>query len=624
MTGRESATSTPGEAPERADFLLKFGFGGVQPFIAQSRKTRDLAASSRLLSDLAQAAIAAGRARGAAPVWPAEQGTACPHQAVLRLEGKTPDDVRELGEAMREAVASEWTRRALPVLTGKTAPDYPAQTRMQLADTFETYWVAVREDSGYDDAYKQVSSAFEQRRFTRTFKQLAQEDGPHLRTCVQCGARAAVFLDYPHHPAFEPKDRMCSVCAAKRLWSWESLRDGFPSTPALARDRFFRDPNWKAARELAQRMGLEDDDWSDLSSAWCGLREWKRREKKGDPPVPAGPRAGSIRTLVKRLDGAGLTPAEETLLDVAIQACGRKKPYFALLAFDGDRMGEWFSGDRGYGGEVSLRTFQRSLSAALTSFASRVSREARSYRTRVAYAGGDDGLALLPLDCLLPFVAAILTAWDGEVKTKFKGTDDRRPTLSIHASVVHEHHPLSVAVAALHGRLDATKELLDGDAFSVWVEPRSGSVASLLAKNENDKFDEIVRIIEDLSTWRLDDMPPTKPAALSPTPSEVATRKKRALPARLPHQLLAVSAGFFDENGYCPAPAAFALEARRVLGRSGGAPDAPLVPWLVRRATNQYETRKGVLRPLRCDEATQAALSVLAFLARQLDWEDGS
>jgi hypothetical protein len=38
------------------DWLMKLGLGGVQRFIAQSRKTNDLRVGSRLISDLARAA----------------------------------------------------------------------------------------------------------------------------------------------------------------------------------------------------------------------------------------------------------------------------------------------------------------------------------------------------------------------------------------------------------------------------------------------------------------------------------------------------------------------------------------------------------------------------------------
>ena len=72
----------------RGHWLLKIGVGGVQGFIAQARKTRDLAAGSRLVGRAMQAGIA--HLDGLTPgerISPIDPANACPHQALYRLRG---------------------------------------------------------------------------------------------------------------------------------------------------------------------------------------------------------------------------------------------------------------------------------------------------------------------------------------------------------------------------------------------------------------------------------------------------------------------------------------------------------------------------------------------------------
>jgi CRISPR-associated protein Cmr2 len=617
MTNGAGAGLAKGDDSPRAGYLLKFGFGGVQGFIAQSRKTRDLAVSSRLISELTRSALDVATARGATIILPANAAVACPHQALIRLRSKNAAEVRDCGEAMRQKVAGVWKGWAEKALTEKCIkPEIGAQADAQIADTFETYWVALPEDDRYENIFARLTELFEARRFTRTFRQLPQDDGPHLKTCVQCGARAVVFSGLPPGRGFEAKDHLCAACGAKRLWSYTTFDQGFPSTPALARDRFFRDPGWEKIRRL---LNLEDDDWSDLAAAW---RHWRDKEDGLNPTLPEGPRAESILRLVQHLDGlAGQLANHLEDVEAAIARYEKQQPYYALLCFDGDRMGQWFTGGCGLGDATDLERFQKALSGYLAGFAARIRREANVYRARLVYAGGDDGLALLPLDCVFPFATAVLAAWQDEVKTKVAGCENQSPTLSLHASVVHEHHPLSVAVERLHTRLDQTKSLLSGDAFSVWGEPRAGSVAMLLASN--DELPTLIGILEGLSTWRMADMPPDKPCAVAPNSAEIKVRQRAALPGRLPYQLLEASVGFFDANGYCPQAQAFGLEVRRVIARGGheGNPaQDTLAGWLAKRASQPYQPRPGSPLVLSCQQAVEGALAALPFLARQLSW----
>lgn len=603
---REQAASNG----ELGDFLLKFGFGGVQNFIAQSRKTRDLAISSQLLSELARAAIEAAKNHGAELVWPADPSQACPHQAVLRLPKKSAAEVRACGEAMREAVKRHWRDIAGDALAKfHRSTTASGQANGQLEQTFETYWAAVPLNGNYEKAYQALTLAFEQRRFTRTFPQLPQDGGPFLRTCGQCGARAQV-VQGPVSPWLDAKDRLCAPCAAKRVVSYDRWRT-FPSTTELAHDRFFRDPRWDPIRAT---LRLPEEKWSHLAAAWA---MYQARKPGESARVPAEGSGEDVREILAALEELQLQAGDEQEIEKALRAYESAGAYYALVCFDGDRMGTWFSGSQGIPEKSSLEDFQKQLSSALAGFAAQIRELAPPFGAHLVYAGGDDGLALLPLDALFPFMSAVLGAWEQAVRSHFCDKNHPGPTISWHASVVHEHQPLSLAVAALHRRLDATKELLDGDAFSVWAEPRAGSAAQLFARNR--ELEEVVQLVEAACNWRRGDASTGRPA-----PHVLTKRKTEALGRRLLHQLLVASEGFFDANGYCPLAPAFELEMRRIIARSGNSKDFAdhLASFLAKRASTPYQPRSGCLERLRCDQAVQGALAVLAFLARELAWEE--
>ncbi|HOS03972.1 MAG TPA: type III-B CRISPR-associated protein Cas10/Cmr2, partial [Candidatus Hydrogenedentes bacterium] len=79
-------------------YYLKFGLGGVQEFISQARKVRDLVAGSELIADLVKAAgeFALSRATLLLPTEP-KSGESWPHQFVVEIRDVDDEYVRGFG-----------------------------------------------------------------------------------------------------------------------------------------------------------------------------------------------------------------------------------------------------------------------------------------------------------------------------------------------------------------------------------------------------------------------------------------------------------------------------------------------------------------------------------------------
>jgi CRISPR-associated protein Cmr2 len=92
----------------------------------------------------------------------------------------------------------------------------------------------------------------------------------------------------------------------------------------------------------------------------------------------------------------------------------RLEGYFAVLAFDGDRIGQWVSG-RVAPPRTDRESWHRTFSRRLTVFALHCVRQiVNACEGRLIYAGGDDVLALLPADTVLECARFLRDAYRGD------------------------------------------------------------------------------------------------------------------------------------------------------------------------------------------------------------------
>lgn len=225
-------------------------------------------------------------------------------------------------------------------------------------------------------------------------------------------------------------------------------------------------------------------------------------------------------------------------LGVLLAAARRKEipspsPYYAILYFDGDDMGKWLIGEHApaidrilhpqaikalltlgaqqptqaedalhlYHALKNLRrpmgpALHRAISRALRNFALEVAKMVVEdhFRGRLVYAGGDELLALLPLDDALPAAWALRRLWAGEalsapymvsltgfIEKIIPNGAHRLLTLmggaTASAGVVYAHYqfPMSLAIETAYTTVDGeAKETLGRDACGITIFKRSG------------------------------------------------------------------------------------------------------------------------------------------------------
>ena len=237
------------------------------------------------------------------------------------------------------------------------------------------------------------------------------------------------------------------------------------------------------------------------------------------------------------LQGLEAARAAATNLRKAAEEILQIKPskYYALIAMDGDHMGQWVSGQKGpellkllhpkvaaaLVDDPNMKdllcrqrplgpTLHRALTAAQKNFALQVVRQIveEEHVGKLIYAGGDDVLAFVPISELLPVLRKLRWLCSGErvddlshnsklegvgegFATRVNSPNDRRRfmllgskfSLSAGVAIVHHTHPFSHAVEeAYRAMKEHAKKELGRNAFAIHLMKRSGEPLEVGAK----------------------------------------------------------------------------------------------------------------------------------------------
>jgi len=506
--------------------LLVFSIAPVQPFIAQARRAQDLAVGSQLLSRLMQAALEVVEQEGGKllyPVLPGDESveTGLPNKLVARL---TDGHGEEIAQACEQAVRKKWREimgEAQDNLIHLVPPDtgWRAIWQRQVESLPEIYWsltpwptsdevrrfLGQNASLGYSSVYTIASHAFEARKALRDAFPSEEPD----EKCSVCGQRSALHRSeetareywkevtkFVTAAKLRPggRERLCAICAAKRFSKLG--RVAFPSVSHMAAASF------KARLlDLMQKNTLPKKLMAALAehqAMVCKLGLYTISERTIPFLFAEAQRVGggwqSLAQGLLRCDGDVLFPETFTpkrledsygiavmpekveevararwktvnLLKAAAEA-GIEPPgrYYAILMLDGDRMGQNLAA-------VQCTEEHRAISTALARFAREDVRSIVEEKRpgRVIYAGGDDVLALLPVEDALKAAAELSQAYQRAMAGKLK-----TPTVSASVLIVHHLHPLDVALQAVRQAEHTAKEAYGRDAVVVHLLKRSG------------------------------------------------------------------------------------------------------------------------------------------------------
>ena len=496
-------------------FLVKLSLGPVQSLIADARRTRDLWCGSWLLSEAARAA-----ARKLHERHPGCLIFPCPDDPDEELKPQhAPRETANIANILRAEVAladraavlalcneaghaaalrvEQLGERALRELGGPVREDVWAA---QIDDILESFaaWVETTDGNhGYEDAGRRLDAALKARKATRDFQPCRPLTGKPLPKSSLDGARETVL---PRWQAEEPAHRKLRLSRGEELDALGVVKrlagdaEQFTALPRIAADSWIEQltPGQQQRLRTAyeplvepgyathvrgnsgtyaalpfdghllypSRLDSELTHAHDPAASGTGANRHRGaddpRRHGAEAREPAAGRAGS--TAVDALEALRRCIAEiaRNRTDSG-QPVGTPVPYAAILKADGDHMGAVLS--RAGSAEES-----RDISRAMHGFASSVPGIVRAHRGHAVYAGGDDVLALLPLEQATRCARGLADAFSEslrEVATSMRLADDERPTLSVGIGIGYVIEPLG-ALRALAER--AERHAKEGDA----------------------------------------------------------------------------------------------------------------------------------------------------------------
>lgn len=481
-------------------YLLLINIGPVQGFIATARRTRDLYAGSKLLSDTAY--HVAKKLKDKCPeglklIFPSpskqysledlkKSGVANLIYAYIDQD-ECLDNPQNLAEAAKDAaekfLLSELAnaeKRAGKVLTQQAKEI----AKKQVSDLLEYYWVATPVNPGesYKSVRERVYKYMAARKNVRNFEAVTW--GADVYKSSLDGALESVTTyvwkekEINRPLSQEEKQRHQADLINLGLRTGEEL-SGVDLIKRLSNQPFPSTTHIASLPYLVGKTNVED--------LWSELTEIKRQYKLKTSSNFYVPQAISLyfkddpRLLFpSRYREFGIT-SQKDLGEIrrklqTILPDDESYAYYAILHADGDRMGKAIDAlaERGEK-EFSLGVeAHRELSIELAKFAGEVKHiiESEECQGSLVYSGGDDVLALLPLHTALNCAQKLSKAFSHAMR-KFKIKEKQSPTLSVGLAIVHHLFDLGEAVELARTAEKEAKKLRN--ALAIIYSPRSGA-----------------------------------------------------------------------------------------------------------------------------------------------------
>lgn len=520
-------------------YIVILQFGPVQDFIHTARRTDDYWAGSFLLSFATAHAIKMLKDKGGEIIFPdpegnelaaaVEKGTfdteeslfpSLPNRMGVRMLSEDVDNLKlELDDLKSNVLLKLQAMfdKAEHALTGSRT-----FSGVHVEDMFEFYYAFAEDDQESPcSAFQTAEERLAARKNIRDFKPFEQKGFK----CTQCGFREPLGKNPLHlvdlknywkeirgrkhnlyRYVFKDNERLCSICAGKRLLRRECFNGGaIPSTSTIAVSA------WVA--QIGEKIEKKECDTNNLMFLLCKFFDALKQAdlSMNMAPVPANSGKTGLMYKIegdcfiddaydrfekeakdegKEARAPAIQKARKKLKDFleSLPSDIRTPPkYFTILAFDGDNMGDY---------KKTLKTCRdhQEFSGQLAGFAKTVYGMVREkYHGYVIYSGGDEGVILVPLSETLAVME--------ELRNAFRQLKDS-PTLSAGAAIVHHQAPLGVGLKAANEALEThAKNVRGKNAFSICIRKRSGSRTICRAPWEVETDDGPQGMMDFLKEW---------------------------------------------------------------------------------------------------------------------------
>ena len=486
-------------------YIFLFTLGPVQSFIAQARKTQDLHAGSLILSDLTrEAAKAAKKEQGITLVFPqnTEGVVSFPNRFIGTIEGDFKNvDLQKKGRDIEDKIIKAFQKLADKALVDTRlgfqiaweakeplSPQLQEDFKQQINNHLDINWLFHPVTTYDNNAYKEVEAIMAALKNTRFIRNNHPETG---RKCSLDGERNALFFGQDSNPIYIHFNR--GKIIDKNVW----LRKNEGLSAISLVKRAYEKQEFPSTAEVALKYQIEQLDKDKPDLVKCYKQLFSR-----DYPI-----ACTNLLLKGHLDSINLENAKddwctdfderflfeenltdkdiinETQLKIAKEVQDQFKKYltqkyYAIIAFDGDKMGKLLSGETRVDKIGDLADFQSTISGLLMSFSKWIYDTLNKKTVDVIYTGGDDFLGFVNLNHLFCVVKTLRIEFDKQVNLELKKKYELESDLSFSMGITIAHYktPLSMVLQKTRDLEKLAKQTDKGnrDAFAISVLKHSG------------------------------------------------------------------------------------------------------------------------------------------------------
>ncbi|MEI7843943.1 MAG: type III-B CRISPR-associated protein Cas10/Cmr2 [Gallionellaceae bacterium] len=486
-----------------SQYLIEIAFGPVQGFIASARRSRDLWAGSKMLSDVARAAGQALLAANAEMIYPlkerienihshADENSNLSNVLLAQVAADSEAQVRQIIEDVKAAARTQ-IKQAADVAWNEWKNSGVALREdfwnRQVEDAIDAYaaWVKIPaqgEDgkTPYRTAYERLKKTFAARKNTRDFAPMFEADkffdGAGIPKSSFDGLRESVLppkpSKFPAKFGLSAGEQLDALGAIKRVIG---KQETFTALTRMAADGWLRTltsaqlESLRAAceplvsLELASRTNGNGGVYANFPFD-AGLL-FPERLERAKQDVSDNPEAlVQLETLKK-------------ILRPIWKEKGQPCPYAVLVVADGDRMGKFVD-------TANEANEHRAISTAIANFADRVPQVARDFYGHSIFNGGEDLTVMFPLSGVVAGTRALSSAFEEamrKVVAEFCKSDDAKPTLRVGAAICHVLEPLGVIrdwanAAEKYAKGEAGRDS-QGNALGLKLHERAGHEISV-------------------------------------------------------------------------------------------------------------------------------------------------
>lgn len=498
--------------------LFLFTIGPVQSFIAQARKTQDLYAGSQILSKLVKAGIKEIPNWEEKIIFPIldkkDENQSLPNRFIAIVE--TPEkELKQLGIDIEKKVRTAFKTIAEKALTKETnnrKDGFDELFSDQINRHLDIHWAFhPLDDNNYSTSYKEIEALLGSIKNVRPFEQFGNGDGEAGRKCSLDGENNALFFGRKkpslaikqqrqnaiklHGFLTEEKEGLSAVSFVKRYS--DSRR--FPSTAEVTvkhdEEKLKDAPKKKEIFECYKKLFSNEADAIEvctkmISNGWVqniNIKELSNEDEWNNhfdyQPL-----------FDENLREKAIPHKEQLRLAQILQgklASSFKTKYYALIMFDGDKMGERLS-------KANKHEEHKDFSISLAQFA-KAARGIVDEHGQTVYAGGDDFLGFVNLHYLFKVMTDLRKAFDENINIG----ESKKLTFSAGIVIAHYKMPLAEVLKTVRQVEKKAKNDGDRNAFCITAMKHSGEIQETVFKwgtknNENENWEAIRYITEQL------------------------------------------------------------------------------------------------------------------------------